>query len=39
VQFDYILSNELTPDEYQISKFSKTGVSDHLPIGIDLLIS
>ena len=39
VQFDYILSNELTPDEYQISKFSQTGVSDHLPIGIDLLIS
>jgi endonuclease/exonuclease/phosphatase family metal-dependent hydrolase len=39
VQFDYILSNELTPDEYQIYKFSKTGVSDHLPIGIDLLIS
>jgi endonuclease/exonuclease/phosphatase family metal-dependent hydrolase len=39
VQFDYILSNELTPDEYQIPKFSQTGVSDHLPIGIDLLIS
>jgi endonuclease/exonuclease/phosphatase family metal-dependent hydrolase len=39
VQFDYILSNELTPDEYQISKFSQTGVSDHLPIGIDLLNS
>jgi endonuclease/exonuclease/phosphatase family metal-dependent hydrolase len=39
VQFDYILSDQLRSDEYEISPFSHTGMSDHLPIGIDLLIS
>ena len=39
VQFDYILSNELSPNEYKISKYPAMAISDHLPIGIDLLIS
>ncbi len=37
VQFDYILSNELTPNEYQPLNFSHTGMSDHLPIGVEIL--
>ena len=36
IQFDYILSNDLTPDEYQSLNFSHTGMSDHLPIGIEI---
>jgi endonuclease/exonuclease/phosphatase family metal-dependent hydrolase len=37
VQFDYILSNQLTSDEYQTLSFSPSGVSDHLPIGVEIL--
>jgi endonuclease/exonuclease/phosphatase family metal-dependent hydrolase len=37
VQFDYILSDQLRPDEYQPLNFSTFGVSDHLPIGIEIL--
>ena len=36
VQFDYILSTQLTADEYQPLIFSPTGVSDHLPIGVEI---
>jgi endonuclease/exonuclease/phosphatase family metal-dependent hydrolase len=36
VQFDYILSDQLRPDEYQPLNFSPSGVSDHLPIGIKI---
>jgi endonuclease/exonuclease/phosphatase family metal-dependent hydrolase len=39
VQFDYILSNELTPNKYQISKYPTMAISDHLPIGIEILTS
>jgi hypothetical protein len=37
VQFDYILSDRLRPDEYKISPISPTGISDHLPIGVEIL--
>jgi endonuclease/exonuclease/phosphatase family metal-dependent hydrolase len=37
VQFDYILSSQLTSDEYQPLSFSPSGVSDHLPIGVEIL--
>jgi len=36
VQFDYILSTQLTAGEYQPLIFSPAGVSDHLPIGIEI---
>ena len=36
VQFDYILSSEITPNEHQSLNFSHTGMSDHLPIGIEI---
>jgi endonuclease/exonuclease/phosphatase family metal-dependent hydrolase len=36
VQFDYILSDQLRPDDYQPLSFSPSGVSDHLPIGIEI---
>ena len=39
VQFDYILSNELTSNEYQTSKYSTMAISDHLPIGVEILPS
>ena len=39
VQFDYILSNELTPHEYQTSKYPTMAISDHLPIGVEILTS
>lgn len=38
VQFDYILSGQLRPNEYQSLNFSPSGVSDHLPIGIEIPI-
>jgi endonuclease/exonuclease/phosphatase family metal-dependent hydrolase len=37
VQFDYILSDRLRLDEYKISPISPTGISDHLPIGVEIL--
>ena len=37
VQFDYILSTQLTAGEYQPLIFSPAGMSDHLPIGIEIL--
>ena len=37
IQFDYILSHDLTPNEYKSLNFSPSGVSDHLPIGIEIL--
>ena len=37
VQFDYILTSQLTSDDYQPLSFSPSGVSDHLPIGIEIL--
>jgi endonuclease/exonuclease/phosphatase family metal-dependent hydrolase len=39
VQFDYILSSQLTPNEYQISKYPTMAISDHLPIGVEILTS
>jgi endonuclease/exonuclease/phosphatase family metal-dependent hydrolase len=36
VQFDYILSDQMRPDEHQPLNFSPSGVSDHLPIGIEI---
>ena len=36
VQFDYILTSQLTSDDYQPLIFSPSGVSDHLPIGIEI---
>ena len=36
IQFDYILSHDLTPNEYKSLNFSHTGMSDHLPIGIEI---
>jgi endonuclease/exonuclease/phosphatase family metal-dependent hydrolase len=37
LQFDYILSDQLLPDEYQPLPISTFGISDHLPIGIETL--
>jgi endonuclease/exonuclease/phosphatase family metal-dependent hydrolase len=38
IQFDYILSDQLLPDECQPLLLSTSGISDHLPIGIETLI-
>jgi endonuclease/exonuclease/phosphatase family metal-dependent hydrolase len=37
LQFDYILSDQLLPDECQPLPISTSGISDHLPIGIETL--
>ena len=37
VQFDYILSNTLKPDQYEALPTLVTGVSDHLPISVKIL--
>lgn len=37
VQFDYILSDQVSPDECQPLQFLTSGISDHLPIGIETL--
>lgn len=37
VQFDYILSNTLKPDQYEALPTVVTGVSDHLPIRVNIL--
>ena len=36
IQFDYILSTDLGANEYRVRTFEATGVSDHLPIGIEI---
>lgn len=36
IQFDYILSQDLTFGEYSVRDFAPTGVSDHLPIGVEI---
>jgi endonuclease/exonuclease/phosphatase family metal-dependent hydrolase len=37
VQFDYILSDSLKPDQYEALPTLNTGVSDHLPVRVNLL--
>ena len=37
IQFDYILSDQLLPNECQPLTISTSGISDHLPIGIEIL--
>jgi hypothetical protein len=36
IQFDYILTPDLAFGEYSVRNFAPTGVSDHLPIGIEI---
>ncbi len=36
IQFDYILTPDLAFGEYSVREFSPTGVSDHLPIGVEI---
>ena len=36
IQFDYILTPDLAFGEYSVRIFAPTGVSDHLPIGIEI---
>ena len=37
VQFDYILSDSLGPDQYEALPTLNTGVSDHLPVRVHIL--
>ncbi|QLL24177.1 hypothetical protein DLE04_00185 [Actinobacteria bacterium IMCC26103] len=37
IQFDYILSNQLNTNEFRPITFAPSGISDHLPIGIETL--
>jgi endonuclease/exonuclease/phosphatase family metal-dependent hydrolase len=37
VQFDYILSDSLKPDQYEALSTLNTGVSDHLPVRVHIL--
>jgi endonuclease/exonuclease/phosphatase family metal-dependent hydrolase len=37
IQFDYILSNTLKPDQYESLPTVVTGMSDHLPVSIKIL--
>jgi hypothetical protein len=37
VQFDYILSDTLKPDQYEALPTLNTGVSDHLPVRVHIL--
>ena len=37
VQFDYILSDSLKPDQYEALPTLNTGVSDHLPVRVHIL--
>ena len=37
VQFDYILSDSLKPDQYEALATLNTGVSDHLPVRVNIL--
>lgn len=36
IQFDYILSPDLNFGEYSEREFAATGISDHLPIGVEI---
>lgn len=36
VQFDYILSNTLKPDQYEALATLSTGMSDHLPLRVEI---
>ena len=36
IQFDYILTPDLAFGEYSVRNFAPTGVSDHLPIGVEI---
>ena len=36
IQFDYILSPDLSFGEFSVRNFEPTGVSDHLPIGVEI---
>jgi endonuclease/exonuclease/phosphatase family metal-dependent hydrolase len=36
IQFDYILTPDLAFGEYSVREFAPTGVSDHLPIGVEI---
>lgn len=36
IQFDYILSPDLAFGEFSVKSFLPTGVSDHLPIGVEI---
>lgn len=37
IQFDYILSDSLKPDQYEALPTVVTGVSDHLPVRVNIL--
>jgi endonuclease/exonuclease/phosphatase family metal-dependent hydrolase len=37
VQFDYILSNTLKPDQFEALPTVATGLSDHLPMRVRIL--
>ena len=37
IQFDYILSNSLKPDQYEAFPTKNTGVSDHLPVIVEII--
>ena len=37
IQFDYILSNSLKPNQYEALPTVATGVSDHLPVRVNIL--
>jgi len=39
IQFDYILSESLHSSDYHPISHARTGISDHLPIGIELSIT
>jgi endonuclease/exonuclease/phosphatase family metal-dependent hydrolase len=36
IKFDYLLSPDLHPGEFSVMRLSRTGISDHLPLGIEL---
>lgn len=36
IKFDYLLSKDLQPGEFSVMRLSPTGISDHLPLAIEL---
>jgi endonuclease/exonuclease/phosphatase family metal-dependent hydrolase len=36
IKFDYLLSPDLHPGEFSVMRLSPTGISDHLPLGLEL---